>query len=493
MRRHFIRFADGTELFSATQGNAIASVRLTACVNNNQKQLMLGTVCASVLEVSLFAPSGALELSEGQELTLYEVDDAGEKKALGVFVLSQVLRPTADTVKFVAYDRIVYLDKDLSVWLSKLTKWPYRLKDFALMVCDACGVSLSVQDIPNADFPIAQFSVNASAREIMQWIAQACGSFCVANAEGVLELRRYTPKDICLKPEDYFHNGLNCGMQEVAKIDGVQVQLGSGRQRTLWPEMAEGANCYVIEDNPILCANIGQPLRAALQVIGNYIPYGYRPCRVELPALCAVDVGDIICITDKNGVLFSACVMTKIHDGQRDVLISNGKVRMDSPDWESTNNAGQLQKIAFAIKNADGDKVMSLINLSESGVQIRGQKIRLEGTVTANNYFKILSDGSAVMKNADISGKVNASEGKIAGWNLSDYGFYIDADDGREETYIGNDGTFRFVADDNASVCFLPDANGFYTLWIGSGSALKIGDTVLTETKLKKLLALLEE
>ena len=58
--------------------------------------------------------------------------------------------------------------------------------------------------------------------------------------------------------------------------------------------------------------------------------------------------------------------------------------------------------------------VVSAINQSAEEVKISASKITLEGTVTANNYFKIKTDGS-----------MEATRGKIGGWTI-------------DSTYIGN-------------------------------------------------------
>lgn len=53
------------------------------------------------------------------------------------------------------------------------------------------------------------------------------------------------------------------------------------------------------------------------------------------------------------------------------------------------------------VKNGE---VVSKINASQEGVAIKGNKISLEGTVTANNNFKILTDGSMEAKNGKFTG-----------------------------------------------------------------------------------------
>lgn len=69
-----------------------------------------------------------------------------------------------------------------------------------------------------------------------------------------------------------------------------------------------------------------------------------------------------------------------------------------------------------------------------SGVTIRADQIELEGLVTANGYFKVLTDGSIETRNANISGTVKASGGKIGGFTIDSGRLYWKSRD-----YFGND------------------------------------------------------
>lgn len=69
-----------------------------------------------------------------------------------------------------------------------------------------------------------------------------------------------------------------------------------------------------------------------------------------------------------------------------------------------------------------------------SGVTIKADQIKLEGLVTANSYFKVLTDGSIETRNANISGTVKADKGKIGGFTIDSGRLYWKSRD-----YFGND------------------------------------------------------
>lgn len=59
-----------------------------------------------------------------------------------------------------------------------------------------------------------------------------------------------------------------------------------------------------------------------------------------------------------------------------------------------------------------------------SNATIKADQIELEGLVTANKNFKILEDGSIEAKNADITGKITASDGNIGYFSINNEGLY---------------------------------------------------------------------
>lgn len=68
--------------------------------------------------------------------------------------------------------------------------------------------------------------------------------------------------------------------------------------------------------------------------------------------------------------------------------------------------------------DANGGMV-SFINQTASSIKIKAEHIALEGVVTVNGRFKILTDGSMEATNAKIYGTIYASAGSIGGFTIS--------------------------------------------------------------------------
>lgn len=210
---------DGTEIYSGDfRGNNLRCATLKQCVNS-ETELTLGSVCAAILECKLQTPNGALNIAAGTEITLYKVDDSGTRHKVGLFTLEKPTRPSAHTYKLTAYDRISWLDKDLTEWLAGLDGWPYSVFDFAHMVAAQCGLVLKNTSLLNGDYMIRKFSGQGiTGRRLMEWVGQICAKFCRATPDGEIEFAWYSKKfNIEIAPSAYTREGAG---YEVSFVDG---------------------------------------------------------------------------------------------------------------------------------------------------------------------------------------------------------------------------------------------------------------------------------
>lgn len=333
MLKTIIVLPDGTELFSGTDTvNAIKSATITECVNDSDN-ISLGSVCASLLEASIIAPNGGLSIAAGDEVKVYKADEDGNRHLIGLFTLEKPSRPSANVLAITAYDRISWLDKDLTTWLSGLNAWPYKLFDLASMVCDACGLSLVNEEIPNGDFLVQEFSVDGvTGRQLMRWIGQAAGLFCHATAAGLVEFAWYLENTaLSIAPEEkdgsifYYQNGLHFEDYQTAAIEKVQIRSNADDVGTIYPDTAEDVNTYIIEANPLLIATNAETLLPIAQTLYERLQgITYTPCNISIPATLDIRAGDIIGITDRNGRSITAYIMTWTMSGQKVALESTG-------------------------------------------------------------------------------------------------------------------------------------------------------------------------
>lgn len=345
MLKNLIVLPDGTEIFSGpgTQ-NTLMRAKFTSRTND-QTELSIGSVCSSMLEATLFIPYGGLNIDAGMEVTAYKVEDDGTRHQVGLYTTEKPTKPSANTCKITAYDRITWLDKDVTQWLASLNAWPYDLLSFAQMVCTECGLVLINEEIPNGQYLVQQFSASGvTGRKLMQWCGEICARFCRATVDGNIEFAWYTPSaayeigpSAQAAEQDgverlrFLGGSLSYEDYQVAPVEKVQIRLTEDDIGAVYPSVEGIANTYTITGNYLLTASTTDALLPVAQTIFEEIKdITYTPCKVSIQATLGINAGDIINITDRNGVTVTAYVMSKTQSGQRDTLECTGSIRRDS-------------------------------------------------------------------------------------------------------------------------------------------------------------------
>lgn len=335
MIKTIIRLPNGTEISSGTAtGNAIQSVTIMESVNS-ATELTLGSTCANVVEAKIITTGTGTLLSAGDKITVYSENDQGQRTSVGLFTTEKPVRSSANTMHIIAYDRVTWLDKDLSAWLAGLTGWPYSLYTFAGMVCNACGLLLANDSIPNGDYQVQAFSGQGiTGRKLMQWVGEAAGRFCRATPDGDIELAWYEPSGVSITPNGdrfFYQNGLTYEDYQVAPIEKVQIKLTQEDVGVVWPDVAGDKNTYIVSGNYLLTTKSSETLLPIAQALYDQLKnVMYTPCKVQIPAGVDIEAGHIVQITDRNGKTFSSYVMTKNQSGQRETLECTGSRRRDS-------------------------------------------------------------------------------------------------------------------------------------------------------------------
>lgn len=385
---------DGTELSSGQTGTAaITKFSLTQCVNDS-KELTMGQVCAAMAEVTVLGVA-SLPVSPGDNLTVYRQDSAGNRRQVGIFIAQQPTRPTPNTVHLTAYDRVICLDRDMTVWLDSLTGWPYTLQNLARLLCEACGVTLCEADLPNGCFPVEKFTApGITGRQLMGYIGELTGRFCRANAQGELEFAWYTPIDRVLEPggaDYYLQNGFSYEDYETAPIERVQLRQNEEDVGTVYPAEALGTNTYVITGNPLAPArNAGSLIGVAQTLYEQLEGVRYTPCRLTLPADSGLACGQIVTVKNRDGQEFTVYVMKRKLSGGRETIECTGSHYRDS--------AAAVNQVGFKALNG------KVLNLSATVDGIRVENRDMAGKV-AGLFLDVEGIASRVsMQQTNLSG-----------------------------------------------------------------------------------------
>lgn len=424
--RNLIVLPDGTEIYSGIgEKDNIRKVTLTEYVND-EIDIALGSVCANMLEINIQSPSGNLNVGTGDELTLYKVDETGKRSKAGVFITENPTRSTKHTIRLTAYDRITKLDKDLTDWLSGLEEWPYTLLNFAKMVCNACGVTLTNESIPNGDYQVQEFSARGiTGRKLMQWAGQIAGRFCRATTDGNIEFAWYTPSGVTITPNGdrfYYQSGLSYEDYQVAPIEKVQIRLTEDDIGAIWPDESGEKNTYIISGNYLLTTdNTDALLPIAKTLYEQLKSVTYTPCKVKIPACTDIHAGHTVSVTGGNGKTITVYVMKKKQSGGIDTLECTGVYRRDSSsamnkeDYRALNNKLlELSKTAEGLEIRASATETDLESTKESIADIRLKaddlSVRVSETETRTQESIDSVSGTVETLQKEVSAKMTSDE-----------------------------------------------------------------------------------
>lgn len=467
--KNILILPNGSEISSGPNTtNALTWVEETESVNIGE-DLVIGSAYANKMKARILTPFGGLTVNAGDEVILVK-EDYGVRTQCGIYVMEKPERTSAHSTQLTGYDRVVKLDKDLSQWLNSLTGWPYRLIDFAVMVCEACGLTLATTSIPNANFPVPQFfRANVTGRQLMRWIGEICCRFCRANSDGNIELAWYEPSGKTISPTGeyrYFARSLSYDTYEVQKIDAVQLRLANSTDGALWPAAANNVrNPYVISGNPILMANVTNDLVPYLKTIEQELKdFTYTPCNVAIPATMDIRAGHTVDITDINGNKIKTVVMTKTSKGLRNTLESTG-----NPSRESTNavnNKSPSQKAEEAVENQTHEDIFNKLtkNGQIQGIYVQDGKWYINAELAQIVNIIANSITSGILKSKDGKTKFNLDTGEIT--CKTDYGTLL---------FSGSFLTLENTAGElRASIGMGPDGR-FANVWLFDENATSYG------------------
>lgn len=425
MDRHLIVLPDGTEIYSGLgTTNAIQTISHTSTTNKGP-ELTPGSVCSDMLEAKLFTPNKNLSITVGTEVDYYSVSEDGTRTKIGIYRLETPERPSRNTYKFIAYDRVSWLDRDLTQWIKDLDGWPYDLLTFARMVCDACVLTLVNTSLPNGNFPVNEFKTSrCTGRDLMAWIGELCGKFCRATPDGKIEFSWYENTGMVLEPtgENFYSSGMKYEDYQVEPIEAVQVRIADNENGLLFPDVNNSRNRYVISGNPLVTF-VNEDLLPYLDIleeqIGNAV---YSPCKVSFPANPHIHAGDIIRVRDMDGYEIQMYVMTVVQKGNRMTIESVGSPRRDSAT--SLNNQDNYEAIVdAATKRMNQTAIFN--KLTDNGTA-KGFFLGEDGQIYINATY--LSTGILQSVDGDTfyldleSGilKMNATEFTVGGKGLAD-------------------------------------------------------------------------
>lgn len=409
MIKHKIVLPDGLFIDSGQAGTAIMAVELTHAVNSRDS-LCLGSVCAAMAEITLMV-SDQCPIEQGSSFSLYEYSSE-EERIIGVFTAEKPRWVSPHRVKITAYDPVIKLEKDLTDYIAALTQWPYTMAELAQMVCDACQVPYRQTQLLNGGHPVEKFTASGvTGRQIMGWIGQAVGSYCIADPQGQILFDWYRQVPESIGPgrivegdtaRQYYYQGkLELADYTVLPVERVQIRQDAQDIGTFYPD-APGQT-YRITGNPLLAATTAESLVPVAQSLYERLQQvSYTPCTVTVPA-GDFRPGDIVTVTDANGRSVTVYVMERSRRSGRDRLTCTGPATWDTVTDVNreryTAMAGKVLRLQTDVEGLRAENADSAGNLASLALDVSG----ITANVTAQNsrLDTVTESLTALRQNAD--------------------------------------------------------------------------------------------
>ena len=450
MLQPILTLPSGTELRGGQAGSAVENLTLHTAVNAGQ-EFAIGSAYSDYIEAEIWAdPGGSLQITAGDVLTYYRLDDAGNRTKVGIFYAEKPTRTKRNSYKVTAYDTMSKLDADFSGWLrANQAQFPKTIWQLVQLACQRAGVTLAGISLPiNGSHSVQAFYAdNLTCRQIISWAAEAAGCYARMNADGKLQFLTYTDKRSTAKitPDGvsnstaYYADSLSYEDYTVKAIEKVQIRQSDSDVGVIYPDSTTATNTYAVQGNLLLTTGTEANLKTVAQNLYNVLKsVTYTPCKVAVPSGSGLACGQIVHVKDARGREFDTYLMS--------ATISSGKASFESVGSASRESSSAVNSQSY--KNLTGK--MLEIKTSVDGLTVTASEL-------SGNYSELKQtvDGlsAEVKKDTKITG----------GGNL-----ILGSESFKNATYVGIDSSVVYGDDGSATITNANTCRGFKFNTVGA-------------------------
>ena len=450
MLQPILTLPSGTELRGGQAGSAVENLTLHTAVNAGQ-EFAIGSAYSDYIEAEIWAdPGGSLQITAGDVLTYYRLDDAGSRTKVGIFYAEKPTRTKRNSYKVTAYDTMSKLDADFSGWLrANQAQFPKTIWQLVQLACQRAGVALASSSLPiNGSYSVQAFYADdLTCRQIISWAAEAAGCYAHMNADGKLQFLTYTDKRSTAKitPDGasnstaYYADSLSYEDYTVKAIEKVQIRQSDSDVGVIYPDSTTATNTYAVQGNLLLTTGTEANLKTVAQNLYNVLKsVTYTPCKVAVPSGSGLACGQIVHVKDARGREFDTYLMS--------ATISSGKASFESVGSASRESSSAVNSQSY--KNLTGK--MLEIKTSVDGLTVTASEL-------SGNYSELKQtvDGlsAEVKKDTKITG----------GGNL-----ILGSESFKNATYVGIDSSVVYGDDGSATITNANTCRGFKFNTVGA-------------------------
>lgn len=263
----------------------------------NGESLDLGST--TVAQISLELAGVIKTIAIGHKLVpkigIVLPDGSTEFTSLGVFYINDVKRDlNTQITKITAYDLMAGLGGQ---YVSKLT-YPATIRAVAQEIASLAGMIVDATIAALPTDKINKLPDNYTYRQAIGTIAQFVGGYATFTRDGKLAVRKLdTTNAVSINPDNFTYSGFDRSETSYV-IAGLQATISSDEDETTLQSGSATGN-QVVLDNPVMT-------QALLDKSYNVVKgYSFYPYTLDWRGLPNLEVGDIIELTDVDGVVYN--------------------------------------------------------------------------------------------------------------------------------------------------------------------------------------------
>lgn len=338
-------------LFKIFKSDGVTEITNTKSVTyreavNTGEYLKPGCVSSAAIDVEVFNTQPNA-VAAGDVVLAYVVDNNDNATLLGRFICEPKI-DTKNSYKFSAYDNALKLNADFSQWLqANQSSFPMTVNQLVQQACTIAGVTLGTATWPLSTQNVQAFYADGlTCRDILSYAAELSGKFVRCHTDGKVYIEWYTYNANSIAPSSgtgiyaYKQDGLTYANYTTTALARVAVHpSGEDDVAYVYPTDRPSGNTLHIKNNLLLTGAdasfynaVAQQVYFAIRPISQYSPMSVSLFPRENP----FRAGDIVSITDAQGVTISAPIMG--------ITISNANVTLLSDGRETYEDNTEIAK-----------------------------------------------------------------------------------------------------------------------------------------------------
>lgn len=278
--------------------------------------VQIGQVYIGELKVTLTGLDDERYALKNKELTPFFgmrlLDGTYEDIPLGIYTIYEANWGVSG-VEITAYDHLAKLEKEFNA--SKLVGTPFEI---ATLACKACEVELGTSGLDFSGFVNGTVSLEIESdnevstwRELLSWVAQACGCNVLADRYGRIVFCPYD--NIVVDDIDDSHRFAGCTFGDyVTRYTGLSVMDNAAQETKYYHQTVDDGLTYNLGANPFLQTNSSADIENIRKAILNALDLiEYVPFKATLIGNPAYDLMDVFCFAGGSADGTKISCMTK--------------------------------------------------------------------------------------------------------------------------------------------------------------------------------------